>query len=144
LPVVAWSPEALSVAIWEPAHPWSELDRRGWVRSSDIAPKDWGVWMSREELLALLRRTLAAGSSAAQSPQEIRLRAVLGRLLDDRPLADTDLRAGRSALPAPALAIGAGSIEEASDRLARLNEQWTSQVSWGGLSFGFVPLEALP
>jgi hypothetical protein len=140
LPVLGWSPSALRVAAWAPDHPWSEIDRRAWVRQASLPPASWGVWLSREELLALLRRSLAA----SESPQRLRLRAILGRLLDDRPLTDADLRAAEAALPAPSLANSAGSPAEASDRLARANEDWSAETSWGGLSFRFIPLEALP
>ena len=79
-----------------------------------------------------------------ESAEKLRLRALLGRLLDDRPLSDADVQAARAALPPPALAIAAGSRDEASDRLARVNEEWSAEASWGGVSFRFVPLEALP
>jgi hypothetical protein len=140
LPVLSWTTDALRVATWAPDHPWSEVDRRGWVRQSALPPGSWGIWLSREELLALIRRTLAA----SESPPRLRLRAVLGRLLDDRALTESDLRAARAALPPPALAIAAGSPGEASDRLARANEDWSAETSWGGLSFRFLPLEMLP
>jgi hypothetical protein len=140
LPVLSWTPEALVVAVWEADHPWSEINRRASVRLSALSPSSWGVWLSREELLALIRRTLAA----SEPPPRIRLRAILGRLLDDRPLTDDDLRAAQAALPSPALTIASGSPGAAGDRLARANEDWSAEASWSGLSFRFIPLEALP
>jgi hypothetical protein len=144
LPVVGHRADALEVAVWDPDRPWSALDRREWVATSEVTPPSWGVWLAREELLALLRRTLAEGTGHAGSRETLHLRAVLGRLLDDRPLGGDDVRAARAALPPPALTIAAGSLDAARDRLARINEEWSAEASWGGLSFQFVTLEALP
>src|SRR5262245_34900748 len=58
LPIVGWSSEAIRVAVWEREEAWSRVERYGWARPSDIAQTSWGVWLSREELLALLRRVL--------------------------------------------------------------------------------------
>jgi hypothetical protein len=140
LPVISWTPEAVRVAVWTSDHPWSEIDRRGWLPITSLTPDRWAVWLSREELLALIRRTLAS----SESPQTIRVRALLGRLLDDRPLGEADLQAARAALPIPAFAIAAPSAAEASDRLARANERWSSEDTWGGLSFQSIALEDLP
>jgi hypothetical protein len=141
LPVLGWSADSLRVAVWATDHPWAEIDRRAWIRQTALSPTSWGIWLTREELLSLLRRTLVP---ASEPSQRIRLRALLGRLLDDRPLTDDDLRAAQAALPAPAFAIASGSPGEASDRLARANERWSAEASWGGLSFQFIPLEMLP
>jgi hypothetical protein len=139
LPVLEWHGDVVTVAVWVTDRPWTEVDRPEWLQAPAVPRASWGVWLAREELLVLLRRTLATAS-----PQELHLRALLGRLLDDRPLPDADLEAARAALPPPAFAIGAGSLDEARDRLARINEQWSPETSWGGLSFQFIPLEALP
>jgi hypothetical protein len=143
-PLVAWSGQTLWVATFVFDGTWSDLQGRESVQQSTLRPEAWGVWLSREELLALIRRTLAAGAGARETAPLIRLRAVLGRLLDQRRLTDTDLQSARAALPAPALTIATGSASEASDRLARINEQWSPTASWGGLTFQFIPLEALP
>ncbi len=144
LPVLAWRDDALWVAVWDPDRPWTEVERREWVRTSALPAPYWGVWLSREELLALLRRTLAPSTDHAESSEKLRLRALLGRLLDDRPLSDEEVQAARARLPAPSLAITAGTRDEASDRLARVNEEWSPEASWGGVTFRFVPLETLP
>ena len=143
LPVLDWPAGSIGVAVWDSGHFWSEVERRAQVHTSAVATKSWGLWLSREELLALLRRALAPAKHR-ESAEQLRLRALLGRLLDDRPVSDEDVRAARVALPSPALALSAASSDDASDRLARLNEDWSPEVSWGGLSFQFVPLEALP
>jgi hypothetical protein len=141
LPVSNVSGESVELVVWDPDHPWARIARRGWVRVDDLPVDAWGVWLSREELLALLRRSLAPAQGS--SPEIVRLRAVLGRLLDDRPITASDLAAARGALPklvfAPTAAAG-----DASESLARINEQWTPEASWGGLAFQFVPLAALP
>jgi hypothetical protein len=144
LPVLAQHPGAVEIAVWDADRPWSALERRQWVRTSDLTPASWGVWLLRDELLALLRRTLAEGTGRAASRETLHLRAVLGRLLDDRPLGDEDVQATRTILPPPVLTIAAGSVDEARDRLARINEAWSAEASWSGLFFEFVPLEALP
>jgi hypothetical protein len=144
LPVLGQRTDAVEVAVWDAAQPWSAVERREWVSASALTPPSWGVWLSREELLALLRRTLAKGTGHAEPRETVHLRAVLGRLLDDRPLGKHDLEAARAVLPPPALKIAAGSPDEASDHLAQINEEWATEVSWGGLSFRFIPLEVLP
>jgi hypothetical protein len=42
------------------------------------------------------------------------------------------------------MAIAAASRVEAADRLARMNERWSAEAAWSGLSLQFVPLEDLP
>jgi hypothetical protein len=140
-PVLGWSGEAIRVAIWVSERPWSEVDRLAWIRQGSVPAGDWGLWLARDELLALLRRTISA---EAESPEKLRLRALVGRLFDDRAMTDEDLKAARTILPPPAFAISAGTPVEASERLARINERWSAETSWGGLSFRFIPLEALP
>src|SRR5262249_54736019 len=142
LPVLNRRGDAVQVAVWNPAQPWSVVARRNEVPLSDLPSSSWGVWLAREELLALLRGTLAEETGAAGEWRKLHVRAVLGRLFDDWPLAGEDLEAARAVLPPPALAIRSASIDEASDRLARINEAWTAEASWGGLSFQFIPLEA--
>jgi hypothetical protein len=97
-----------------------------------------------KELLALLRWTLFKGAGHAEPRETRHLRAVLDRLLIDRPLTDADVPAACTALPPPALATAAGSLDESCDRLARINKEWSAEASWGGVSFRFIPLEALP
>jgi hypothetical protein len=144
LPVLGQSTDAVEVAVWDDDQPWSALGRREWIRASNLTPPSWGVWLSRDELLALLRRTLALAGGRAETREKLHFRAVLGRIHDDRPLSDEDLQAARAVLPHPAMVIASGSPNEASEHLARINEEWAPEVSWGGLSFRFIPLEALP
>jgi hypothetical protein len=141
LPVSSVSGESVELVVWDSEQPWARIARRGWVRLDDLPVEAWGVWLSREELLALLRRALAPPQGS--SPELTRLRAVLGRLLDDRPITASDLAAARGALPKLVFAR-TGAAGDASESLARINEQWTPEASWGGLAFQFVPLAALP
>ena len=53
-------------------HAWEEVDRRVWVRPSDLPPDRWGVWLSRDELLVFLCRILAP--SATEHREITRLR----------------------------------------------------------------------
>jgi hypothetical protein len=142
LPVLAWTEGAIRVAVWDRDRPWTEVARRGWVRTADVPAESWGVWLSREELLDLLRRTLAP--AAVNDAQAVRLRTLLGRLADNTPLAAADLKATRDALPAAAFAAEAADLKPKSEVLARFNEQWTPDASWSGVSFRAIPLSALP
>ena len=56
---------------------------RGWVRLSDLPPESWGVWISQVELPILLGL-----ANRGEEPLLARLRAVLGRLADNRPWTD--------------------------------------------------------
>jgi hypothetical protein len=143
-PILASSPDAVQVAIWTADHPWSEVGAIVWTQKRVLTRESWGVWLTRDELLALLRRTIAPATAATDTPGSIRLRAILGRLLDDQPLTGADLQAACGALPEGVCEIHAASLDEARDRLARINERWSAEASWGGFSFQFLPLEALP
>jgi hypothetical protein len=143
LPVLDGSRDPIGLAVWEPDRPWTQVARRAEVKIAVLSAEAWGAWLSREELLALLRRSLAATDRPTAEAQ-LRIRAVLGRLLDDRPLTDSDLTAARAALPEPVFTVSPITSETASDRLARINEQWAPEASWGGLAFQFIPLSALP
>jgi hypothetical protein len=138
LPVLDWRPDAVQVAVWDDDRPWSEVARTTWLPTADLPAASWGVWLTREELLALIPRTMTA------PPLHLRLRTLLGRLLDNRPLTDEDVQTARAALPAQAFAIRAATPGESRERLARVNEHWAPEASWGGLSFQLVPLEAMP
>jgi hypothetical protein len=142
LPVLAWTGDAVQVAVWEPGHPWERVSRTGWVGLDAVRPARWGVLLDREELLALLRR--AVEPPASSPPSILRLRAVLGRLSDARPLTDTDLTLARGALPPLVFNRVISSPGGAAEALARANEQWQPEATWGGLSFAFVPLTILP
>ena len=139
VPVLAWTPEAIEVAVWERDRPWSEVARRAWIPTAALPTGAWGVWLSRDELLVLLRQPLAHDAARAT-----RLRALLGLLMDPAPLAAEDLAAARDALPAAAFAQDAQDVKSKSEALARLNDLWTPDASWSGLSFRAVPLAALP
>jgi hypothetical protein len=138
---MTWTPGSIEVATWETDRAWQAVRGRVPLREAEVPPGDWGVWISRDELLNLLRR-LGPG---AREPVEItRLRALLGRLSDDRPLSRDDLSTAQHALPPPAFAIKAAGAEVASEELARANEAWTPEAAWAGLSFQFVPLSSFP
>jgi hypothetical protein len=140
LPVIAWNDRAIEVVVWDRDRPWQAIERRGWVPIDRATRALAGVWMSHEELLDLLRRSLG---SSTEKPQILRLRAVLGRLADDRPITSHALDEARAALPLPVFENEATS-DQASERLARVNEAWKPEASWGGLSFAAVPLADLP
>ena len=138
LPVVGWAARAVEVAVWDPARPWSTVARRGWVRSGDLPPEAWGVWISQVELPILLGL-----ANRGDSPSMVRLRAVLGRLAENRSWTAADLDAAREALP-PAVFSGEPDAGIAAGRLAEANARPTSDASWSGLTFRFLPLSDLP
>lgn len=137
LPVVGWSDRAVELADWAPEAPWSAVGRRGWVPLEAVPDDAWGAWLSRVELLALLRRALAGQGDGVP-----RVAAILGPR--DRAYAPRDVAAARAALPAPVARIAGPTPTAAAERLARLNEQWAPDASWSGLSFRAVPLGDLP
>lgn len=142
-PVLSWDDKTVRIAEWPAEAPWGEivsLERD--VALSDLPVERWGVWLSREELLELLAR--AGRESAGQSPATLRLRAVLGRLVDDQAFSDSDLDSARRYLPAFALAETRTAGGSPAERLARINENWETEASWGGLHFSRIPLSVLP
>jgi hypothetical protein len=141
LPVMAWTAEAVEVVSWVRDRPWGEVDRRAWVRLSDLPHDRWGVWLSRDELLVLLRHTLDPAGPAA--PEIARLQAVLGRFAVDHALVAEDVPEARAALPRLVFE-GSGKAQEASECLARVNEHWLPEASWSGVSFQSIPLSCLP
>ena len=138
LPVVGWDPRGwVEVALWDRAHPWSEVGRTGWTKAGELSAGSWGVWISQVELPILLRRTIHG------DPDLTRLAAVVGRLAESRPLMRSDLEAVRSRFPPIALAAGADPGQVAG-RLAEANARPSVDAAWSGLSFRFLPLEDLP
>jgi hypothetical protein len=138
LPVLSWTDRAVEVAVWDPAHPWSSVARRGWVRLSDLPPESWGVWISQVELPILLGL-----ANRGEEPLLARLRAVLGRLADNRSWTLADLDAARPALPGVVFAK-APDPQGSAGRLAEANALATGEAGWSGLSFRFLPLSDLP
>lgn len=142
-PVLSWDDKSVHIAEWPADAPWGDVvPVQQDVALSDLPIDRWGVWLSREELLELLAR--AGRKPAGQSPATLRLRAVLGRLVDDRAISDADLEAARRFLPSFALAESTAADGSPSERLARINESWETEASWGGLQFSRIPLSALP
>ena len=138
LPVLNWTDRAVEVAVWDPAGPWSKVAQVGWVRPGDLPSEARGVWVSQVELPHLLEL-----ANQGDEPLMARLRAVLGRLADNRSLTPADLDASRSALPAVVFANETDS-QTAAGRLAEANARPASDAGWSGLSFRFLPLSDLP
>ena len=138
-PVLNWRPDAIEVAIWAVDKPWEVVQRRGWVRLSDLSAGSWGVWISQVELPVLLRLAV----DHTDDPGLVRLRAVLGRVAANDPWTAADLAAARPALPAVVF-DAATTQSHAVDRLAEANAQPQTDARWSGLSFRFLPLIDLP
>jgi hypothetical protein len=138
LPVLSWTDKAVEVAVWDPSSPWSKVARVGWVRLGDLQTEAWGVWISQVELPILLGL-----ANQGDSPLIARLRAVLGRLADNRSLTADDLGAARSALPSVVFA-NEPDAQKAANLLAEANARPASDAGWSGLSFRFLPLSDLP
>jgi hypothetical protein len=136
LPVVGWGDSRLQVARWAEGAAWQRV---GGLSSMPADSPDLGVLLSRDELAFLLRR-LIAGEGA----EELRLRAILGRLVDRSPWTADDLAAVRKVLPATAVERRAATREAALAELARLNRDAPAVAGWAGLEFQLVPLDALP
>ena len=82
-PVLGWDAEAVRVADWRGERPWAEVARVVRLPLADLPEMSWGVWLSREELLTLLRRSLTDGN-----PKALRLRRhprPIGGRSTDRP-----------------------------------------------------------
>lgn len=141
LPVLSWTDDSVEVAAWDEGEPWKGVQTRARIGLSTLRPEDWGVWLSREELLTLLRRLDAAPAEPAGAT---RVRALLGRAADSRPLSTEELASARAVLPASLKEIATPSVERGTENLARANESWQTEASWGGLSFQFVPLASFP
>ena len=138
LPVLSWTDRAVEVAVWDLANPWTKVARVGWVRLVDLPSEAWGVWVSQVELPHLLEL-----ANQGDAPLMARLRAVLGRLTDNRALTSADLDASRTALPQVVFASEPDAQKSAS-RLAEANARPASEAGWSGLSFRFLPLSDLP
>lgn len=141
-PMLRWDAESVELAVWDQGGPWREVS--GWkkVRISDLSAESWGVWLSREELLVLLRKSIE--SSSPEHRQALRLRAILGRLSDETPLTEDDLRTARKALPAAVFAESPGESGLSSQRLGEVNQDWRTESSWSGVAFAAIPLSTLP
>ena len=139
MPVLEWRAGSIRVAAWEPRRPWAEVARVGWVKEADLSAESWGAWMGGDELLILLRPPPPGEDRGTQ-----RLRALLGRLGGVDRWSAGAAAAVRGALPAAAFTGEGGSARDKDEALARLNEQWSPDASWSGLSFRAVPLKDLP
>ncbi len=142
LPVLDWNERAVRVAVWSPGRDWSEVSKTGWVRREQLPSDAWGVFLNRDELLLLLQRLLS--TEREDERLALRILAITGRLAERRSWPATALNAAREALPAPFRATNARPTSEVSEALARINEQWSAEASWGGLTFQTLPVDRLP
>ena len=138
LPVLSWTDRAVEVATWQADRPWEVVARRGWIPLADLPRGAWGVWISQVELPILLGL-----ANQGEAPLVARVRAVLGRLADNKPWNIGDLDAIRSALPGVVFAREPDP-SGASGRLAEANARPSGDATWAGLSFRFLPLDDLP
>jgi hypothetical protein len=137
LPVVGWNEGQVEVVTWEPGRPWEAVGGRLSIAAGDIPLEAWGVLVEQAETWRMLWAT-------AREPAEgVFLRAVVGRLSDRKSWSPEDQAAVRSWLPA-VLFLGRAPAGTAEQRAAEINARRTDDVAWTGLSFQFVPLNALP
>ncbi|QDV37203.1 hypothetical protein [Tautonia plasticadhaerens] len=140
LPVIDWEGRRVQVAIWEPGASWERIDQTVWVPIDGIRA-DFGVFLSRAELLELLRRSLDA------SPDELRamrIGALLGRLAPGESIGGDQVEQAERAMPGAidwTLGLADAPL---SDRLGRLNDEWDADAAWEGIEYRAVPLEVLP
>jgi hypothetical protein len=141
-PVLGQENSQILVAVWDRDRPWELVEQVRSLGESELSSKSWGVFLSRDDLLALLRLMMA---SAPESTESLRLRAILGRFGSTPPFTRAEIDSARSVLPAGVLPQRSkGALKDATERLARINEQWRPDASWSSLTFQFVPLDALP
>lgn len=136
-PVLGQGAAGLEVVRWAEGAAWRRPAGRAVVPAD--ASTRLGVLISRDELALMLRR-LIAGENA----DELRYRAILGRLADRTPWTPDDLEAVRGALPAAVATRAPAGREQALQALARINRDGPAAASWSGVEFRVVPLEDLP
>lgn len=144
-PVVGWGEGTAQLAAWKPGLAWQEVERKGWTSASKALTQGAGVWLSRGELLALIR--LLVSDPTGRQDQAIRLRAILGTLSDREAMPGAAVEAAGKILPGWAFESAGQGPErrrKVLEGLARLNENWEPQARWSGLEFRAVPLELLP
>lgn len=135
-PVVGANASGLQVVRWTDNNAWTRPGRR--ERIATDAP-GLGVLLSRDELAILLRRAVAG-----ESAEELRLRAILGRLADRTVWTPEDRAAVRSVLPPVAVERRAAPGDDPLTRLATILREDPPVAGWGGLDLLFIPLDALP
>jgi hypothetical protein len=140
LPVTAWREGWVEVLLWASDQPWTTVGGKGWVNLERLPRLNLGVLLSTVELPAIIQ--LAAGAEDSASRNRIRLRAVLGRLVEDVGWKRSDIEIALKALPAPVFERTSGVYS--SDQIAALNASRWVDAKWSGLEFRFIPLDALP
>ena len=141
-PVLSATGGSIEIAVWSADAPWSVVESRKRLQRDATPESDWAVLLSRDEVLDLLGRLVAA--SGGESPDALRLRAITGRFGDDLAPDAVSIAAARKALPNEAFVRRARDVAAAREALSRINEGWVSDAAWSGLSFRAVPLSALP
>ncbi len=141
-PVLAWDDSAVMVAVWAPGAPWQAVARLGWLRLADQPEVTPGVLLSRYELFSLWRGF--ADATTSEHRDDLRLRAILGRLTDREMIPAQVRDATRDLLPEWSRSAGPTPADDASVQLSRLYESWEPDASWSGLGFRSIPLDALP
>ena len=139
-PVIGWTDEAVEVAVWSPDAPWERVERTGWLRLDAIPDEAWGVWLSRAELVGLLRRSIGGDAEAGS----LRVEAVLGLVVGASRIGGADAAEAFRALPPVVSRVAPTGDEPASVRLGRLNDDWEADARWAGLEFRAIPLGSLP
>jgi hypothetical protein len=140
MPILRGEGDRVEVAAWEPGAGWQEVAQVGWTRPDRT---EVGVMLARPEVVAMLGKMLAPRSET--EADALRLRALTGRVvLETRAISAADVAEAGRVLPAVALERGGLSDREKTDGLARLNEEWSPDATWGGLEFRLVPLDLLP
>jgi hypothetical protein len=139
LPVLGWDEKRLQVAVWRGGSPFGLLAWTGWFRSREVPPEAWAVLLSQLEVQRLVERF---PSDSSEPPEMTRLRAVLGRLSDPRPLSRNDLEAARAYLPSPVFEVKPSPTR--AEDLLQIFEHWTPDAAWSGFTFKAIPLSALP
>ncbi len=142
LPVLEWNAEgAIRIAIWEDASPWIELKETRWLTPGQVEDGSWGVWLSREELLASMGRV--SRSTTAERLFEERLRMITGQFGRGPGWSQSEIQEVRSWLPRQVALATEGETTTKLQKLARVNEEWSDEAVWSGVGFRFLRLSDL-
>lgn len=137
-PIVGWNADGIDVVRWADGASWKTPTTPERIKPGDGAV---GVLVEQVELPTLLSAVVTASDPKAVA--RLRLQAVLGEWSGDRSRADEQVAAGLKELPP--IVASRNAKGSATERIAALNANGARpDVEWGGRSFRFVPLEALP